>query len=209
MCYLRGLIEGRFGFVWIWTELYFVEESLMLYKHFLRCPSPFVSLPKTSKDTTTVALVWITLVGWFSFLKMHFSLLGVSGTEWSIYVWHYVETADGSDEEDEADGYYEAKASKKKEKKRQEREAQRRVHHYHLILYLFILCYAWTLGHCSLIHMILIKAEETVRESRHTKQDRYAEMRRRKDEEREAEERRLVCWLLSSLWHWCTQNPQT
>lgn len=37
------------------------------------------------------------------------------------------ETADGSDDEDAADGYYRAKASTKKEKKRQEREAQRQV----------------------------------------------------------------------------------
>lgn len=37
-----------------------------------------------------------------------------------------------------------------------------------------------------------LKAEEAARESRVTKQDRYAEMRRKKDEEREAEERRLV-----------------
>ncbi|KAI9079156.1 hypothetical protein K1719_034988 [Acacia pycnantha] len=35
------------------------------------------------------------------------------------------------------------------------------------------------------------QAEEAARESRLTKQDHYAEMRRRKDEEREAEERRL------------------
>ncbi|KAJ8443780.1 hypothetical protein Cgig2_029685 [Carnegiea gigantea] len=35
------------------------------------------------------------------------------------------------------------------------------------------------------------QAEQAVRDSRHAKQDRYAEMRRRKDEEREAEERRL------------------
>ncbi|KAK6229648.1 hypothetical protein SCA6_018599 [Theobroma cacao] len=35
------------------------------------------------------------------------------------------------------------------------------------------------------------RAEEAARESRLTKQDRYAEMQRRKDEEREAEERRL------------------
>ncbi|KAK6149336.1 hypothetical protein DH2020_016861 [Rehmannia glutinosa] len=34
-------------------------------------------------------------------------------------------THDGSDDEEDADGYYTAKASKKKEKKRQEREAQR------------------------------------------------------------------------------------
>lgn len=37
-----------------------------------------------------------------------------------------------------------------------------------------------------------MKAEEAARESRHTKQDRYAEMRRRKDEEHEAKERMLV-----------------
>ncbi|XP_057465063.1 DDRGK domain-containing protein 1-like isoform X2 [Actinidia eriantha] len=35
------------------------------------------------------------------------------------------------------------------------------------------------------------QAEEAARESRYTKQDRYAEMRRRKDEEREARERQL------------------
>lgn len=35
------------------------------------------------------------------------------------------------------------------------------------------------------------QAEEAARESRHTKQDRYAEMRRRKDEEHEAQERML------------------
>lgn len=40
------------------------------------------------------------------------------------------------------------------------------------------------------------KADEAARESRQTKQDRYAEMRRRKDEEREAQERLLV-----SEWH--------
>ena len=36
------------------------------------------------------------------------------------------------------------------------------------------------------------KADEAARESRQTKQDRYAEMLRRKDEEREAQERLLV-----------------
>lgn len=36
------------------------------------------------------------------------------------------------------------------------------------------------------------KAEEAARDSRRTKQDRYEEMRRRKDEEREAQERMLV-----------------
>lgn len=78
-------------------------------------------------------------VGWSSFLcfKCYFLCLGLAALSEVFLI--YVETADGSDEEeDEADGYYEAKASKKKEKKRQEREAQRRVHHYHLILYLFI-----------------------------------------------------------------------
>lgn len=40
--------------------------------------------------------------------------------------------------------------------------------------------------------MIVMKAEQAARESRLTKQDRYAEMRRRKDEEREAKERMLV-----------------
>ncbi|KAK8648546.1 hypothetical protein V6N13_129296 [Hibiscus sabdariffa] len=38
------------------------------------------------------------------------------------------------------------------------------------------------------VHMILVKAEEAAQESRQTKQDRCAEMRRKKDEEREAEE---------------------
>lgn len=37
-----------------------------------------------------------------------------------------------------------------------------------------------------------MKAEEASRDSRHTKQDRYAEMRRQKDEEREALERQQV-----------------
>ena len=36
------------------------------------------------------------------------------------------------------------------------------------------------------------KAEEAARESRQAKQDRYAEMRRLKDEEREAQEHKLV-----------------
>lgn len=40
--------------------------------------------------------------------------------------------------------------------------------------------------------LIVLKAEEAAAESRLTKQDRYAEMRRRKDEEREAKERMLV-----------------
>lgn len=40
--------------------------------------------------------------------------------------------------------------------------------------------------------MIIAKAEEAARESRKLKQDRYAEMRRRKDEEHEAREHALV-----------------
>lgn len=43
--------------------------------------------------------------------------------------------------------------------------------------------------------LIVVKAEEAARESRLTKQDRYAETRRRKDEEREAKERMLVSCL--------------
>lgn len=37
-----------------------------------------------------------------------------------------------------------------------------------------------------------MKAEDAARESRQTKQDRYSEMRRKKDEEREVQERMLV-----------------
>lgn len=42
----------------------------------------------------------------------------------------------------------------------------------------------------------IFKAEEAARDSRRTKQDRYEEMRRRKDEEREAQERMLVGLLI-------------
>lgn len=57
----------------------------------------------------------------------------------------------------------------------------------------------------------LIKAEEAARESRHTKQDRYTEMRRRKDEEREAIERKLVgllpfIFFCYQIWHSCTDS---
>lgn len=45
---------------------------------------------------------------------------------------------------------------------------------------------------CSEFHMVVLKAEQAARDSRYTKQDRYAEMRRRKDEEREAKENMLV-----------------
>lgn len=51
--------------------------------------------------------------------------------------------------------------------------------------------------------MIVPKAEEAARDSRVTKQDRYAEMRRRKDEEHEARERMLVgllFFLIFVLW---------
>lgn len=41
-------------------------------------------------------------------------------------------------------------------------------------------------------YAIVLKADEAARESRQSKQDRYEEMRRRKDEEREAQERALV-----------------
>lgn len=41
---------------------------------------------------------------------------------------------------------------------------------------------------------LLLKAEDAARDSRKTKQDRYEEMRRRKDEERDAHERKLVSW---------------
>lgn len=41
-------------------------------------------------------------------------------------------------------------------------------------------------------YMIIAKAEEAAHESRKLKQDRYAEMRRRKDEEHEAREHALV-----------------
>lgn len=40
--------------------------------------------------------------------------------------------------------------------------------------------------------MIIVKNEEAARDAKQSKQDRYAEMRRRKDEEREARERELV-----------------
>lgn len=40
--------------------------------------------------------------------------------------------------------------------------------------------------------LLFLKAEEAARESRQMKQDHYAEMRRKKDEEREAQERLLV-----------------
>lgn len=46
--------------------------------------------------------------------------------------------------------------------------------------------------------LIDLKAEEALRESRQLKQDRYSEMRRKRDEEYEAKERALVGW--SPLW---------
>ena len=42
------------------------------------------------------------------------------------------------------------------------------------------------------IDELLLKAEDAARDSRRTKQDHYDEMRRKKDEEREAHERMLV-----------------
>lgn len=44
------------------------------------------------------------------------------------------------------------------------------------------------------IDKLLLKAEDAARDSRRTKQDHYDEMRRKKDEEREAHERMLVSW---------------
>lgn len=41
-------------------------------------------------------------------------------------------------------------------------------------------------------YVIIVKAEEAARESRQSKQDWYAEMRRKRDEEHEARERALV-----------------
>lgn len=49
--------------------------------------------------------------------------------------------------------------------------------------------------------LIVVKAEEAARDSRLTKQDRYAEIRRRKEEEREAKERMLVGFLAFLLWY--------
>lgn len=49
--------------------------------------------------------------------------------------------------------------------------------------------------------LIVVKAEEASRDSRLTKQDRYAEIRRRKEEEREAKERMLVGCLPFLLWY--------
>lgn len=40
---------------------------------------------------------------------------------------------------------------------------------------------------------LFMKAEQAARESSQTKQDWYAEMRRRRDEEHEAKEHQLVC----------------
>lgn len=48
--------------------------------------------------------------------------------------------------------------------------------------------------------MLVLKADEAAHESRLSKQDRYAEMRRRKDEEREAQERALVGDHLCFWW---------
>lgn len=42
-----------------------------------------------------------------------------------------------------------------------------------------------------------MKADDAARDSRKTKQDRYEEMRRRKDEEHEARERKLVVFLIN------------
>ncbi|KAF9666941.1 hypothetical protein SADUNF_Sadunf16G0281000 [Salix dunnii] len=91
------------------------------------------------------------------------------------------DAGDESDDEVVGGAYHEDKASKR-ERKRQEREAQRQVKESRVALReVFDLTKL----------LIVVKAEEAARESRLTKQDRYAEMRRRKDEEREAKERML------------------
>ncbi|KAL1811491.1 hypothetical protein ACET3Z_021556 [Daucus carota] len=74
---------------------------------------------------------------------------------------HVEESGDGTDEEDLGEGEYH---NVKVSKKREKKRQEREA---------------------------IRQAEEAARESRVTKQDRYAEMRRKKDEEREAEERRL------------------
>lgn len=51
---------------------------------------------------------------------------------------------------------------------------------------------AFFLWFLYLLLFLFLKAEEVARESRQMKQDHYAEMRRKKDEEREAQERLLV-----------------
>jgi len=56
--------------------------------------------------------------------------------------------------------------------------------------YFFLLIYLVIL--VSYDNYIQMQAEEAAHESRKTKQDRYAEMRRKKDEEREAQERLMV-----------------
>lgn len=64
------------------------------------------------------------------------------------------------------------------------------------------------------VKITVLKAEQASRESRFTKQDHYAEMRRKKDEEREEQERLLVSkshFLLNTLnidkckvgWNFC------
>lgn len=66
---------------------------------------------------------------------------------------------------------------------------------YDFSLFLFYLIFPlfWNFSNVQLkFWFVILKAEEAARESRQTKQDRYAEMRRRKDEEREAKERQLV-----------------
>ena len=68
---------------------------------------------------------------------------------------------------------------------------------FHMI---FLLCF-------SKFHIIVLKAKQAARDSRYSKQDKYVEMRRRKDEEHEAKKRMLVsdiyCFLVGFLVYMC------
>lgn len=61
-----------------------------------------------------------------------------------------------------------------------------------LILVCLCTSFLFLLSFPLLFDMFDLKADEAARESRQSKQDRYTEMRRRKDEEREARESALV-----------------
>lgn len=59
-------------------------------------------------------------------------------------------------------------------------------------IFLHLVLFYTVLVNCIQVKIIVLKAEQASRDSRLTKQDRYAEMRRKKDEEREEQERLLV-----------------
>lgn len=58
--------------------------------------------------------------------------------------------------------------------------------------YFLTFCSHTLLVNCIEVKIIVLKAEQASRDSRLTKQDRYADLRRKKDEEREEQERLLV-----------------